>query len=82
MADSLADKLFNTVAESLKSAPSELAAEVKHQVAAGSHELAACLFNGSGFVMYGRNGREDQTPEHGLDSQGVEPIKQDHGLSM
>jgi hypothetical protein len=32
---------------------------VKQEVAAGAHELAAALFNGSAFVMYPRGTRED-----------------------
>jgi hypothetical protein len=45
--------------EALARGVSEIGAEVKHQVAFGSHELAATLFNGSAFVMYPRGTRED-----------------------
>src|SRR5258708_4913803 len=41
--------------------------EMKQQLAAGAHELAAALFNGSGFVMYPRGTRDD----HGKDGHGV-----------
>jgi len=41
--------------------------EAKQQVAFGAHELAAGLFNGSGFVMYPRGSRDDQGKEgHGV----------------
>ena len=48
---------------SLDKITSDLGQELKHQVAAGAHELAAALFNGHAFVMYQRNGKEDR-PEH------------------
>jgi hypothetical protein len=42
----------------------EIAAELKQQASHGSHEMAAALFNGNGFVMYPRQpDRED--PQHG-----------------
>jgi hypothetical protein len=41
--------------------------EMKQQLAFGAHELAAALFNGSGFVMYPRGARDDQGKEgHGV----------------
>ncbi len=40
---------------------------VQHFVAHGSHEGAAALFNGNGFVMYPRGTRDD----HGNDGHGV-----------
>ncbi len=76
------DKLFNRMKESLSNAPSEIGAELKHQVSAGAHELAAALFNGSGFVMYPRGSHDDHAPDHGLDDKKIEPLKQDHGMSM
>ncbi len=88
MADNLAEKLFNTVKESLSNAPAQIGAEMKHQVSQGAHELAAALFNGSGFVMYPRGGRDDHGihgPEHGLDGKAMEQPKQQQergGLSM
>ena len=80
----LADKLFNTVKESLSNAPAEIGAELKHQPGAGAHELAAAIFNQSAFVMYPRAGVEDpaQAPDHGLDNQAIEPPKQQQGMSM
>jgi len=56
-------------------------------VGAGAHELAAALFNGSGFVMYPRGGRDDhlQAPEHGLDNKAMEQPNQQQergGMSM
>src|SRR5947208_172841 len=41
--------------------------EIKQRVGAGAHELAAALFNGSGFVMYPRGTRDD----HSKDGHGV-----------
>ena len=49
--------------ERLKEAPQEIGAEMKQMGAHGSHELAAALFNGSGFVMYPRAPREGQRVE-------------------
>jgi len=52
----------------------DLGREFMQQGAAGAHELAAALFNGSGFVMYPRGSRDDHgvhgplqeepTPQH------------------
>jgi hypothetical protein len=87
MADNLAEKLFGglaeTVKESLSNAPREIGAELKYQVGAGAHELAAALFNGSPFVMYPRGGKDDhgvhgpETPE--MTKDGPEKSK---GMSM
>jgi hypothetical protein len=48
---------------------------MKQQVAFGAHELAAALFNGSGFVMYPRGNRDD----HGKDGHGVHGPEQGQG---
>jgi hypothetical protein len=78
----IAEKLFGglaeTVKESLSNAPSQIGAELMHQVGAGSHEIAAALFNGSGFVMYPRGTKDDVgiEPEHGLDNQAMEQPQQ------
>jgi hypothetical protein len=47
---------------------SDIGAELKHQLSAGAHELAAALFNGSAFVMYPRHEGQDsvEQPMHGL----------------
>ncbi len=50
---------------SLREIFSDIKAEMKDQLAHGSHELAAALFNGSPFVMYARGGH-DEGPQHGL----------------
>ena len=42
----------------LKNIVPELGAELKQMGAHGAHELAAALFNGQGFVMYPRAGKE------------------------
>ena len=49
--------------------------EMKQQLAFGAHELAAALFNGSGFVMYPRGARDD----HGKDGHGVHGPEQGQG---
>jgi hypothetical protein len=49
--------------------------ELKQQVAFGAHELAAALFNGSGFIMYPRGSRDD----HGKDGHGVHGPEQGLG---
>ena len=50
---------------SLREIFSDIKAEMKDQLAHGSHELAAALFNGSPFVMYARGGRDDNEQQHG-----------------
>ncbi len=51
----------------------DLANECAHQVAAGAHELAAALFNGNGFVMYQRDGKENEpVQDQTQDNQGVQ----------
>ena len=45
---------------SLREIFSDIKAEMKDQLAHGSHELAAALFNGSPFVMYARGGRRQR----------------------
>lgn len=41
--------------------------ELQQQAAHGAHELAAAVFNGSAFVMYPRQGKED--PQHRLGNE-------------
>ena len=50
---------------SLREIFSDIKAEMKDQLAHGSHELAAALFNGSPFAMYARGGRDVNEPQHG-----------------
>ncbi len=60
---------FQTIAPglSLEKILGDVGHELKQQVAFGAHELAAALFNGSGFVMYPRGSREDPGKEgHGV----------------
>jgi len=47
------------MAPSVKGAVAEIGAELKQMGSHGAHELAAALFNGSGFVMYPRGTRDD-----------------------
>jgi hypothetical protein len=44
---------------------SDIGKEMKEQLAHGSHELAAALFRGDGFVMYPRT-NQAEGPDHGL----------------
>ena len=60
---------------SLREIFSDIKAELKDQLAHGAHELAAALFNGSPFVMYGHGGRDDQ-PQHGLPEMQQEMQKE------
>ncbi len=54
---------------------SDVGAELKHQVSAGAHELAAALFTGQGFVMYPRQPEAvEQEPHHGIP---VEPLQKE-----
>ena len=64
---------------SLSKILSDVGEELKHQVSAGAHELAAALFNGSAFVMYPRHEGSVEDPQHGLSEQQKE---NDHGMSM
>jgi len=48
----------------------EVGGELKQMSAHGSHELAAALFSGQGFVMYPRGSHDDQPDiHHGLPEQ-------------
>ena len=52
---------------------SDLGKEANHQVAAGAHEMAAALFNGNAFVMYQRQGKEDQpVQDQAQDAQNLQ----------
>lgn len=55
--------------EMLGTMKDEIGAELKHQAEAGSHELAAALFRGDGFVMYPHAGKEAEG--HGLPAEAV-----------
>lgn len=68
---------------SLREIFSDIKAEMKDQLAHGSHELAAALFNGSPFVMYARGGH-DEGPQHGLPEtqQEKQQERQQGGLEM
>src|SRR6185437_7819592 len=58
---------------SLEKITGDLGKEFDHQIAAGAHELAAALFNGNAFVMYPRDGKEDQpSHEQAQDGQGMQ----------
>ena len=61
---------------SLREIFSDIKAEMKDQLAHGSHELAAALFNGSLFVMHARGGRDDE-PQHS--SPEVQQQERDRG---
>jgi hypothetical protein len=63
---------------SLREIFSDIKAEMKDQLAHGSHELAAALFNGSPFVMYARGGH-DEGPQHGLPEQPELQQERDRG---
>jgi hypothetical protein len=67
---------FLAVAPGLKDFIPEATAHLTHMGAQGTHELAAALFNGSGFVMYPRGGKDDP----GQDGHGVHgpPQAQEH----
>ena len=91
MADNLADRLFSKAGQILSEAPGMLAdgamaflksEELSYQVGAGAQELANALYgaSGSGFVLYARRDHEEQT--QAMESTGIEPPKQEHGMSM
>jgi hypothetical protein len=54
---------------SLRKIFGDIKAEMVDQVKHGSHELAAALFNGSAFVMYGRGDRDDQPQQSSPEMQ-------------
>ncbi len=71
---------FLAIAPGLKDAGPEIATELKQMGAQGAHELAAALFNGNGFVMYPRGGKDEhgvhgpeQSQDHAQDHQGMQP---------
>jgi len=49
--------------------------EMTEKLSQGAHELAAALFQGSGYVMYPRGTRDD----HGMDGHGVHGPEQGQG---
>ena len=49
--------------EGIRRAGQEMAGQAIHMGAHGSHELAATLFNGSAFVMYGCGHHDDPQKE-------------------
>lgn len=52
----------------LKGILNDLGRTLKHQVEAGSHEMAALLFRGDAFVMYGNaGGQQEQQQNRGRD---------------
>jgi hypothetical protein len=50
--------------EAAKEAARQMGAELKQMGAHGAHEIGACLYSGSGFVMYPRGTHDDVS--HGL----------------
>jgi hypothetical protein len=79
----LAAQLFGGLVDRIKAIPGEVFHEVCHQVPAGSHEMAAALFNGSAFVMYQRGTKDDPAKERNGQEQGQHKDGgvhgQDHG---
>jgi cation transport regulator ChaB len=71
-----AAEVIKTIAPGLswEKIKNDIGEELKHQLSAGAHEVAAALFNGSAFVMYQRQGHDDPQQEH------QEEV--DHGMSM
>jgi hypothetical protein len=69
---------FLTVAPGLSDFVPEVKAELKQMGSHGAHELAAALFNGSGFVMYPRGGKDD----HGIHgpASSQEQVQDHHGI--
>jgi methionine aminopeptidase len=61
---------------SLREIFSDIKAEMKDQLAHGSHELSSMLFTGNSYVQYARHGRDDQSL-HG--SPEVQQQEQDRG---
>ena len=56
--------------------------ELRHAGAHGAHELAAALFNGSGYVMYPRGSKDDPQQDqghnvHGPQQEAAQPVQQE-----
>jgi len=83
----LAERLFSGLKDSVKvgisNAIPQIGAELKQMGAHGAHELAAALFNNSGFVMYPRGTRDDHGvhgPEGGKEGQvATDGPEHEHG---
>ena len=54
----------------------EMYSELKQMAAHGSHESAACLFNGSAFVMYPRGSHDDRQTDKQIDNVERGPTPQ------
>ena len=53
----------------------DIGKELKHQLSAGSHEMAAALFRGDAFVMYGKEGQN-------VEGQSQPEVERDMGREM
>jgi hypothetical protein len=76
--ETLASRLFGAAVDRIKDIPKEAFQEACHQVGAGSHEMAAALFNGNGFVMYPRGTHDDHGQAKDSQQQGQDQ-GQEHG---
>ena len=91
----LAAALFGAGLDLVKTIGKEALNEACHQVPAGSHEIAAALFNGNGFVMYQRGSKDDPAkennqeqgqykdgPDHAQQQEHQHENQQERGRSM
>ena len=63
---------------------SDIGAELKHQLSAGSHEVSALLFTNSAVVMYPRHEGQDsvEQPLHGLPEEAKQQEVERGGMEM
>ena len=66
---------FNAITPglSLDKMVAEIGAELRQMGLHGAHEASAALFNGSGFVMYPRAGREQEALNKILEAPSIAP---------
>ncbi len=59
----------------------DIAAELKQQMAHGSHEVAALLYRGDAFVMYPRTNEGKEEPQLGLPQEAQKEMERG-GMEM
>lgn len=63
---------------SMEKIGSDIAHEATQQLQHGAHEVSAALYTGSAFVMYPRNGKEDNAQDQTIEVPQTPQVEQDH----